>query len=206
MKRADSGLTLVELLVGLTICGIVMTSIVKMFTAMSAGYTTQNGAADLQQSVRAVADLMIQELRMAGFSAVSERGFGITEAEKTRIGFTVDWDNDGLVTSSHSGNDAVFQESDRVSYFFDQEKQSLQRRTGESTASVSTQTLLGGSGDHMKITGLEFSYYDGEGTETSVQDDIRSIGLLITAEIPVGRKGRVERTYEARITCRNLGS
>lgn len=205
MKIDDAGLTLVELLVALTILGIVMTSIVKMFVSMSTSYTTQNGVADLQQSIRAVTALMIQEMRMVGFSSLSEHGFGITEADTQKVSFTVDWDNDGLITASHSGNDLVPQESDIVSYFYDQENMSLQRKTADGTARVSTQSLLGGSGDVMQISDLTFMYYDQGNEETSILGDIRSIGLEITAQTPAGRKGMVARAYRTRIKCRNLG-
>jgi len=206
MNPGCRGLTLVELLVALTIMGIVMTSIVNMFVSMSAGYTAQNGVADLQQSIRAVMGLMVQEIRMAGFSSVSDDRFGITEAAQGAFGFTVDWDNDGLVTASHSDDDLVLQESDIIDYLWDREQKRLLRRTAAGTASASTQALLGGNEDLMDITDLAFSYFDQAGNETGIAGDIRSVGVAVTAQTPAGRKGMVQRTYETRITCRNLGS
>jgi len=204
MKVDQAGLTLVELLVSLTVLGIVMSSIVQMFISMSTGYTTQNGVADLQQSIRAVTNLMVQEIRMAGFSSLSGTKFGITEAEKQKFSFTVDWDDDGFITASHSGNSSIIQESDIITYSYDQEKYSLQRVTADGTESVSTQALLGGSGDPMRIADLTFSYYDQMDKETSTLSDIRSIGVAVTAEIPAGRKGMLSRMYSTRIKCRNL--
>lgn len=205
MKLNDLGLTLVELLIGLTMFGIVLASIMKMFISMSAGYTTQNSVADLQQSIRAVMNLMIQEIRMTGFSSLSENKFGVTEAAMDKFSFTVDWDNDGLITASHSGDDQVPQESDIISYVFDRGQTSFLRRTAEGTSNVSTQPLLGGSEDQMRITDLTFSYYDQENQQTSILSHIRSIEVSVTAELPGGRKGLVSRSYNTRIKCRNLG-
>jgi prepilin-type N-terminal cleavage/methylation domain-containing protein len=206
-KRAQNreGFTLVELLVALTILGIVTASITQMFTRMSFGYTTQTSHADLQQSVRAVLDLMTREIRMAGFSSHNVEGFGISRAEEDLVAFTVDWDDDGFVTPSHSDDPSIFFESDSITYTLNGEDKSLRRITAEDSASESSQSLLGGAGDWMQVAELRFAYFDEQERETDALADIRSVGVTITAAAPAGRKGMIRKTYRTRIRCRNLG-
>lgn len=204
-RMSDSGFTLVELLVALTIAAIVMGSVVKMFTSMSFGFTAGNSRADLQQSIRAVADLMSREIRMAGFSEHGGDNFGLTGAEANMLSFSVDWDNDGIVTASHSDNDAVFQESDLITYVLDSGDKSLRRITAEGTQRQYTQALLGGVDDHIKVENLAFIYRDQKERETSVPADVRSVELTITAGMEAGRKGVIRTAYKTKIMCRNLG-
>jgi prepilin-type N-terminal cleavage/methylation domain-containing protein len=205
MNRYRAGFTLVELLVTLTIFGIVAGSLVGLFVPMTAGYVSQTAGADLQQTVRAAADLMVRELRMTGFSSRSDTRFTIIEAEPNRVRFSVDWDDDGLITSSHLDNPSIFIESDLISYELDEESQSLRRITAEHTGDQSSQTLIGGSSDHMKMIDLLFTYFDHQGKETDELADIRSIGISFVAGTPAGRKGLLKQSHQTRVQCRNLG-
>ena len=138
MNAKQRGFTLVELLVTLSIVGIVTGSLVQMFTSMAIGHTTRTSSADLQQSVRAVLGLMGRELRMAGFSGVRPDGFGIIGASRDEIIFSVDWNDDGYLTESHAGNPDIGEESDIISYRLDKEHHRLLRVTAVGTKSEST--------------------------------------------------------------------
>ena len=205
MSRSGEGFTLVELLVTLTIFGIVAGALVGLFVPMTAGYISQNAGADLQQTIRAAADLMVRELRMAGFSSRSDTRFTIIEAEPSRVSFSVDWDNDGLITSSHRDNPSIFVESDLISYELDEESQSLRRITAEHTGDRSSQTLIGGSSDHMKMIDLSFTYFDMRGKKTDSPADIRSVGIALVAGTPASRNGLLNQSHQTRVQCRNLG-
>lgn len=204
MKRNELGFTLVELMVTLAIVAIVTVSLTRMITTMASGHMDNSASADLQQSIRAIIDLMSREIRMAGFSSVSSARFGVTEAGPDSLSFTVDWNDDGHITESHSSDSAVFQESDLISYHFDGDLNSLVRTTAAETSSQSSQTLMGGKGDLMRVTELRFSYFDARGMETERIEDIRMVGIEITADLPAGILGRKTRVYRTQVTCRNL--
>jgi len=80
----ERGFTLVELLVALVIMSIVSAAIYGMFALYKKSYTTQNVSADVQQSVRAAVELMVQDIRQAGLDPTNSNNFGIEEATSTR--------------------------------------------------------------------------------------------------------------------------
>jgi prepilin-type N-terminal cleavage/methylation domain-containing protein len=68
MKRLNrKGVTLIELLIALVICGMVAAGIYQVFIAQSKAYTVQEQVTEVQQSVRSAMEIMLRDLRMAGF-------------------------------------------------------------------------------------------------------------------------------------------
>lgn len=68
MKRLNQkGVTLVELLVALVICGMVAAGIYQVFIAQGKAYTVQEQVTEVQQSVRSAMEILLRDLRMAGF-------------------------------------------------------------------------------------------------------------------------------------------
>jgi len=61
------GITLIELLVGLVICAIVIAAIYRVFTAQSNAYVVQDQVVEIQQNIRSVMEIMVRDIRMAGF-------------------------------------------------------------------------------------------------------------------------------------------
>lgn len=61
------GVTLIELLVVLAISGIVIGGIYKVFIAQTRAYTVQDQVAEVQQDVRGAMEIMVRDIRMAGF-------------------------------------------------------------------------------------------------------------------------------------------
>jgi type IV pilus assembly protein PilW len=61
------GITLIELLVALVICGMVVAGIYRVFIAQSKAYTVQDQVVEVQQSVRSAMEILLRDLRMAGF-------------------------------------------------------------------------------------------------------------------------------------------
>ena len=61
------GLTLIELLIGLVICAIVVAGIYRLFISQGKAYVVQDQVVELQQNVRSAMEVMLRDLRMAGF-------------------------------------------------------------------------------------------------------------------------------------------
>jgi prepilin-type N-terminal cleavage/methylation domain-containing protein len=71
LLRKNKGITLIELLVALSISGILVGAIYRTFIGQQKTYTVQERVVDMQQNVRAAINRMMTEIRMAGFGNVS---------------------------------------------------------------------------------------------------------------------------------------
>ena len=60
-------MTLIELLVALTISGILVAGVYRTFVSQQHTYTVQEQVVDMQQNVRLAINRMTREIRMAGF-------------------------------------------------------------------------------------------------------------------------------------------
>jgi len=68
MKRLNrKGVTLIELLIALVICGMVAAGIYQVFIAQNKAYTVQDQVIEVQQSVRSAMEILLRDLRMAGY-------------------------------------------------------------------------------------------------------------------------------------------
>lgn len=65
------GITLIELMVALVICGIVIGAIYRLFITQTRAYTIQDQVAEVQQSVRSAMEILVRDLRMTGCETVA---------------------------------------------------------------------------------------------------------------------------------------
>jgi len=65
----EKGITLIELLVALVICGVVIAGVYRVFVAQSKAYTVQDQVVEVQQGIRSAMEILIRDLRMAGFDS-----------------------------------------------------------------------------------------------------------------------------------------
>ena len=63
----NRGVTLIELLVGLVIAGIVIASTYRVFILQTRAYAVQDQVVEVQQNIRIVMETMVKDLRMSGF-------------------------------------------------------------------------------------------------------------------------------------------
>jgi prepilin-type N-terminal cleavage/methylation domain-containing protein len=61
------GVTLIELLVALVICGVVIGAIYRLFIVQTRAYTVQDQVVEVQQNVRSAMEIMLRDLRMTGY-------------------------------------------------------------------------------------------------------------------------------------------
>lgn len=70
------GVTLIELLVAVSITGLLVGGIYRTFVSQQHTYTVQEQIVDMQQNVRLAINRMTRELRMAGYGRVGTTFFG----------------------------------------------------------------------------------------------------------------------------------
>jgi prepilin-type N-terminal cleavage/methylation domain-containing protein len=140
------GLTLIELLVGMVICGIAVAGIYRLFIAQGKAYAVQDQVVEVQQNIRGTMEILTRDLRMAGFDDEATPLVTITNPP------AVPEDNAITVRYEHNGDPY------EVRYWLDETSRLNRRETknGLTTAEV----LL------ENVEALRFSYgvdEDGDG-------------------------------------------
>lgn len=187
------GFSLIELMVAMAMASIVLAAVYSLHAALTKSYTTQNAAADTQESMRAAIDFMAEDILMAGLDPLSTGGFGIVAAAADSIRFTSDRNMNGVLDAS---------DLEDIQYLL-RGTQLIQELYGLS-ATDDDDVLVD------NVTSLTFAYYNGAGTllvapYTAQLTDIRTIELSMTVQAPAGRDKPVTRKYTTRFRCRNLG-
>ncbi|WDN87651.1 hypothetical protein BuS5_00619 [Desulfosarcina sp. BuS5] len=72
-----NGFTLIELLIAMAITGIVSAAIFTAFQSQQKSYIIQDDVTVMQQNLRAGMDMMVREIRMAGYNPQNIGGLGI---------------------------------------------------------------------------------------------------------------------------------
>ncbi len=88
--RSQYGFSLIEMMITLAVGSLVTAGLYGSFVQQQKVYTLQNQIVDMQQNARLGMDLMVGELRMAGFNPTGE----------AEVGFQVGEDSD--ITGAHS--------------------------------------------------------------------------------------------------------
>jgi prepilin-type N-terminal cleavage/methylation domain-containing protein len=68
-RMNTKGVTLIELLIALVICGAAIAGIYRLFVAQSKAYTVQDQVVEVQQGIRSTMEILLRDLRMAGFDS-----------------------------------------------------------------------------------------------------------------------------------------
>jgi type IV pilus assembly protein PilW len=198
--KNNRGFTLIELLISLVIVSIVSVAVYGVFSLSSRSYTTQSVSADVQQSIRAATEIMLQDIRTAGLDPSSSGNFGIELAETTKFRFT----SDSIDTGSGDFNGILEDiNSERITYVL--QGTELNQILYETTGSEISYPLI------SDVQNLTFTYFDSAGNTLgspvpSLQlGDIQTVTVSITVQEPAGRDEPVSRTLTKHIKCRNLG-
>lgn len=198
--KDKKGFSLIELLIAMVIVSVCSLAIYSVFITSSRSYTTQNVTADVQQSVRAALEVMLQDIRSAGLDPTASGVFGIEWAEASKIRFTSDSIDAGLGDFNGVLDDT---NSERITYVL--QGTQLNQILYETTPSENSEPLLSG------VQNLDLTYFDADGADLGSPvpalrlRDIRTINVSITVEEPAGRDAPVRRTLTKRVKCRNMG-
>jgi len=174
----SSGFTLAELLVGLFVSGIVMTTILSAYYTQNKSYAVQDQLAAMVQNLRAAMDIMIRETRMAGYDPTGTANSGIVVANSTSLTVTEDMDGDGSITGDES-----------ITY-------ALADSDGDGDNDLERNSNLIAE----NIDALDFVYLDENDNPTGVPDEIRSIQITMVA-----KTGKADRGYLDSIVYTNQG-
>jgi len=176
-KRADSGFTLIEILMVLAITAIVLSAIYTAFQSQHKTYITQEAVAEMQQNLRAAMYLMTREIRMAGFdpTGLADAGIGDTSTA-TVINFTEDIRGDNAGDPSDGVTDDP---NENITYSL----------AGNNLVRASVD---GGPQSVVaeNISALNFFYLDEDNNPTATASEIRCVQIAI-----VTRTGRSELGY-----------
>jgi type II secretory pathway pseudopilin PulG len=202
---SKNGFSLVELLLALGISMIILLAIYQVFTITSKNFTTQNVAANAQQSLRAAIGLMARDIRAAGLDPIDSDNFGFELAASNKIRITADSIDSGSGDFNGNVDETNFE---RITYEFlsNQIVQTLY----EGTPSQNPAPLI------SNINNVEFTYFDTNDNDLidyglsppQVPADelanIRTVEISITVEEPAGRDELISRTLTRRVECRNM--
>lgn len=186
-KRAFS---LVELMVALAMATIFITATLTIADMSIVTYGAQERVSDAQQSVRAALDLMVRDIRMAGYdpmalNAAPTTGIGILAASETSLQFSADLNADQV----NNGG------AEDLTYYYDADNKRLRQKEG---GEAYPQTFI------ENVSAMKFSYFDANGDPTERLDDIVTVVVTLTVEDRYHKDVTFQRTLTTRINCRNL--
>ncbi len=146
------GVTLTELLIALLIAGVLMGGIYKIFIAQNRTYAVQDQVVEVQQGIRVTLEILLRDLRMAGFDDDQTSGVRITDP-------VVPGDHSISVRYEYNGAQR------EVSYSIDQTSRLIRQETQNGTST--TEPLL------ENVEALDFTYGiddDGSGNQDRAVD------------------------------------
>ncbi|RZB30605.1 MAG: hypothetical protein SRB1_02885 [Desulfobacteraceae bacterium Eth-SRB1] len=199
-KNRESGFTLVELLIAMTIGLLILAALSSTFLMQRKTYDIQEQIVEMVQTARAAMDMMTREIRMAGYDPTDAGFDGITyNADQLQI--QADIDNDAG-TGVPDGDTGDANENIVYKYYNTSEyPYQIKRKTGNGSFQPFAEN----------IQPFTFEYLDSAGSATTTTADIRQIKITITA-----RTSKADADYSANggyrthtltslVTPRNLG-
>ena len=192
MKQStEGGFTLVELLIGVAVAGLVGALIATAFSSYQSSFTQQNQVATVQEDVGGALYLVEKETRMAGYDPTQHAGAGVLYAMNSTLSFSADYNGDGDINGT-----------ERITY-------ALYDYVGIDGASGMNRSDLGrrqGNGAFQlvarNIDTFIVEAFDSDGNQVFFWDDVAWVRLLVegTSE----RDGKYhKRSLDARIVIRN---
>ena len=106
----ENGVTLIEVMVYLVIAGMMLAAAVMLFTGQNRTYNRQDIIAEIQQNIRAATNLMVTEIRLAGFDPAKKGGAGFNTANSDTLSFTY-WDD--------ANNDKKYDDTEKKTITYD---------------------------------------------------------------------------------------
>lgn len=96
----QKGFTLIEMLIALTIGSLLLASLYNFYLGQKKTHALREQVAEMQQNARAGMELIVREIRMAGYNPTRTPGVGIVAAGANSIRITMDLNGDGDVADA----------------------------------------------------------------------------------------------------------
>ena len=186
-----AGFTLVELMITLVISGIIISAIYAAYVTQQRVYLAQEQVAEMQQNLRAAADILTREIRMAGYDPTGDAESEITTLGPGQFSFSFDGNEDG--DTSDTGEIIDFGFSAAAGNDADRNGIPDTLTAGvPNTLPMGRQT--GGAGGYQAIAenfqAIEFHYLDEDGNPTADPAAVRTVQVSLLA-----RAGQPDRHF-----------
>ena len=199
-KNKQSGFTLVELLIAMTIGLIMLAALSSTFLMQRKIYDVQEQIVEMVQTARAAMDMMSREIRMAGYYdstvATMQRSdpagadFVGIPCNSSQLQIVADLNGDEETDGSTTDDDT----NEDITYSYDAANFQIDRDTGG-----------GGQPFAENIQLFTFNYLNSAGSAATATADIRQIKITIIVGRAKPDPDSVPYTLTSLITPRNLG-
>jgi len=189
-QNAESGFSLIELLVAMAIASILLAIVGSIFYSLNKGMSAENTRVALQQSVRSAINVIAGDLREVGLDPCTKKRFKIEKAALSEIRFSTDLNMDGKLD-----------DNEKFIYLLDDGQLKMSMNSNDAP-----EPLL------SNVESLQFRFFkdnDAEillsGSEVADTDEIRAVEIYLEAEEKYWGGGSTEnRSYRTLVRCRNL--
>ena len=189
MKRNDKGFTLIELLISMALGAFLLAGSISVFTYSNKAYVVQDEVVTTQQFVRSALEIMVHEIRMAGYvhpDAVESLGVfeKLSEATATAMTFVADLNADDIPEMVRYTLNGLTLE--RESWQWDDVALLWVTQTGGLAVTLAE-----------NITSVAYLYSDEDGVQgipagASDREDVRAVTITLT-----GRTANQDANFEA---------
>jgi type IV pilus assembly protein PilW len=195
----QTGFTLIELLLALALGSLLLVGVYEVLINHQRTFALREQIAEMQQNARMGMDMMVRELRIAGYNPTGSPGVGILVASAHSIHFTMDLNGDGDIDD----------DNEDVTY-------SLYDSGGDGDQDLGRDTGGGRQPVVENLESLDFVYTLADGTSTSTPgaddlSEIRTIHVTLTARTASRdpnyseNNGYRTMTLRMRVQIKNMG-
>lgn len=184
LKHIDNrhGFTLVEMMITLVISGIIVSAIYAAYVTQQRVYLAQEQVAEMQQNLRAAADILTREIRMAGYDPTGDAEAEITTLGPGQFSFSFDGNEDGDISDTGEIIDFGFS----AAAGNDTDRNGIpDTLTAGVPNALSMGRQTGGAGGYQAIAenfqAIEFHYLDEDGSPTADPAAVRTVQASLLA-------------------------
>ena len=116
VTQRDAGFTLVELMITVLLAGLIIGSVYTAYLSLQRKYYAQEQVVEMQQTLRAAMDILVRDIRMAGYSPNGSANAGIVTATVGQLRIRQDLTN--TAGTSDDGDGAFDGPNEDVTFGF----------------------------------------------------------------------------------------